>query len=481
MRKVMIVDDEYMLLRGLRKLIDWTSLGLRVENTEQNPVRALAYLRTNPIDILVSDMNMPEMPGPTFVAAAKQIQPEMELIVVSGYADFDYVKAGLQQHAVNYLSKPIDADELDEAVRAAIDRLEARQQVDANASLAAQTQLRTLVTTGAVELAKSLGVSFDHEQAPVRLLAELNPLPPNILTAYLDAVPGVRGFFREAQDFVILFQGDQQHLSTFINESPRAVASAQRPVLVGPEVSKVDQLPGSYAQLTAEIARQYFFETASGLRVMLAAGEADNVPTLPDFSSVRQQIAMLEPAAFKRWLAGQFEGLREANASVLLTRQMALLVLMVLAEKLTRFEDKAEVIATINQAPVVTKLSEILVAVAQRAATHGTRRYSRNVAAVQHIIHERYAEPLTLSNVAAELHLNSVYLGQLFKQETGRTFAQYRNDWRIGVAIDMLRNINYDINEIALAVGYPNPNYFYKIFKLQTSMSPREYREAMGR
>lgn len=147
MRKVMLVDDEYMLLRGLKLLVDWKSLGLEIINTEQNPKLALKYLHDNPVDILISDMNMPELSGPDFVAAAKAIRPEMELIVISGYSDFDYVRAGLQQNAVNYLRKPIDTDELLETLHGALDRLQAQQQQHQIASLAVQTQTRTLVTT----------------------------------------------------------------------------------------------------------------------------------------------------------------------------------------------------------------------------------------------------------------------------------------------------------------------------------------------
>lgn len=71
----MIVDDEYMLLRGYRKIIDWAALGLEIKITEQNPLTALLQLQETPIDILISDMNMPELDGPSFVAQVKEIQP----------------------------------------------------------------------------------------------------------------------------------------------------------------------------------------------------------------------------------------------------------------------------------------------------------------------------------------------------------------------------------------------------------------------
>ncbi|KZU51383.1 DNA-binding response regulator AraC family [Lactiplantibacillus plantarum] len=57
MRKVMLVDDEYMLLRGLKLLIDWESLGLEIVNTEQNPSLALKYLQDNDIDMVDCKFN----------------------------------------------------------------------------------------------------------------------------------------------------------------------------------------------------------------------------------------------------------------------------------------------------------------------------------------------------------------------------------------------------------------------------------------
>lgn len=480
MLKVMIVDDEFMLLRGIRKLIDWHSLDLEVVNTAQNPVLALNYLMQNPVDILLSDMNMPEMDGPEFLAKVKEYQPALELIVVSGYADFAYVKAGLQHHAINYLTKPIDPDELIDALNTAKQHITARQQENENASLAAQTQARSLVTAPTADheaLATELGLNFTDPQTPVRLVAVLNPLPPRVLTRYLDKVPSIHGFFREDQDFILLFQGTDATLSTFIEESPQRVGATQRPMVIGPAVTGLAKLATAYAQLKAEIARQYFFETASGLRVLVPTRQ----PNLPSYEAIQKTSEGLTPATFNQWLGQQFTMLQNANASVGLTRQWALLVLMVMSEKVPAIADKADAVAAINQAETVTVLHDLLVAIAQQALATTTQQYSHNVALMRDLVQAHYDEPLTLGAVADDLHMNAVYLGQLFKQETGRSFSQYLNDARLGAAMGLLRNTGRDVNEIALATGYQNPSYFYKLFKQQTSMSPREYRAAAGR
>lgn len=478
MRQVLIVDDEYMLLRGIRKLIDWSALDAQIIATEQNPRAALEFLQTHHVDILLSDMNMPEMPGPEFVKAAKAIAPNMQLIVISGYSDFDYVKAGLQQHAVNYLTKPIDPDELVQAVSAASQRLDEQRRHATNDILAVQTQVRRLVSSDQDQraLLQALQLHFDDPSKPLRLLAILNPLPPQALVDYLQAHDESHRFFQEGQDYIVLFVGNDQQLHRFLNAAPHAVTADMRPVIIAPIAKDPLLLAETWEQLKQAINRSYFFEAANGLVQLSDTSHIDEV-MLPSYATVRQAISGLEPGGFENWVQTIFSDLQTAHASVMVARQMALLILMVLEAGQSAFSDQPKTIAAINHARTVSELKATLAMIAQRFASASDHHYSRNVKAVRHIVHQRYAEPLTLSNVADELHLNAVYLGQLFKQETGRSFAQYRNDWRVSVAIEMLRNAELDINQIALTVGYTNPNYFYKIFKEQTGMSPQKFRE----
>lgn len=483
MLQVMIVDDEYMLLRGYRKIIDWGHYGLELAVTEQNPTKALDILRQQPIDILISDMNMPEMDGPSFVASAKNIRPNMELIVISGYDDFDYVKAGLQQHAVNYLRKPVDTAELIENLQHAIDHIAQQRQQNKNDQLAHQAKTRALVNetddTARAELMTELDVSFLEKNQIVRLIGVLNPLPPVELTDYLEALQSVRGFFLDGKDYIILFQGSNVALNYFVNHAPHHVNDKHRPMLIGAPIPTPAHLPTDYAKLKAEIARQYFFESAAGLRVMVTADKPEAAPVLPGYSDIKTAIAGLDEADFKDWFLGQIQILQTANATDLLVRQLALIVLLVLNERRSITDVKAQAITDINQATVVSQIVRVIMAVFKQTVSD-QRHFSPNVMATCRIVEKKYREALSLSIVADELHLNAVYLGQLFKQDTGRSFSQYLNDYRINVAVDMLRNPSLDVNYIATEVGYQNQSYFYRIFKQQTGMTPMEYREGVG-
>lgn len=81
------------------------------------------------------------------------------------------------------------------------------------------------------------------------------------------------------------------------------------------------------------------------------------------------------------------------------------------------------------------------------------------------IIQEEYPDKLKLKSIAKRIHLNTMYLGQLFKKETGKSFSEYLNDYRIDIAKNMLVESNDSITDISQAVGYENHGYFYKMFK----------------
>ena len=96
------------------------------------------------------------------------------------------------------------------------------------------------------------------------------------------------------------------------------------------------------------------------------------------------------------------------------------------------------------------------------------------------ILHEQFKEPLTLKDVSENLHLNVMYLGQLFKKKTKKSFSAYLNHLRIEQAKWLLLHSNQNINEISAEIGYNNTTYFSKLFKKIVGKSPKDYREERG-
>ena len=106
-----------------------------------------------------------------------------------------------------------------------------------------------------------------------------------------------------------------------------------------------------------------------------------------------------------------------------------------------------------------------------------SRRYSDLVKSAIDIISSDYPKDLSLKTVAETLHINPVYLGQLFKKETERSFSQFLNQTRIKKGQYLLLNSNKPINEVGYDIGYNNPTYFFKMFRKLNGLTPKEFRE----
>lgn len=112
MYKVLLVDDEYMVTEGLKRLIPFDKWDMEVVATASHADEALEYVRENPVDVIISDVNMPDKTGFDMIREMKEILPDAAYILLSGYQEFDYVKKAMNLKVVDYLVKPIDKVEL---------------------------------------------------------------------------------------------------------------------------------------------------------------------------------------------------------------------------------------------------------------------------------------------------------------------------------------------------------------------------------
>lgn len=104
----MLVDDEYMILEGLKQILPWQELGFEIVKTARTAAEALAYLKAAPVDLVISDITMPEMSGIEMIDTAYKRGDKFAAIFLSGYQEFEYVKEGIRLGVKDYLVKPVD-------------------------------------------------------------------------------------------------------------------------------------------------------------------------------------------------------------------------------------------------------------------------------------------------------------------------------------------------------------------------------------
>lgn len=123
--KVMIIDDEPAVLQALEILIDWSSLGFDQPYKYPNGVLALSEFEALQPDLVITDINMPQMDGLGFIEALRDRGWQCPVVIVSGYDDFDYAKRAIQYRVEDYVLKPIDEDELMAVLERVVEGLKA--------------------------------------------------------------------------------------------------------------------------------------------------------------------------------------------------------------------------------------------------------------------------------------------------------------------------------------------------------------------
>ena len=130
--KVMIVEDETVIRNGLAKHIMWKDFGINEVKAVENAEGAYLTCQDYIPDIVVSDISMPGENGVELCRKLRKSFPDIEIIFVTGYADKEYLKAAIDLHVVRYVEKPIDRDEVTEAIGEAVQRVKkAREQKSA--------------------------------------------------------------------------------------------------------------------------------------------------------------------------------------------------------------------------------------------------------------------------------------------------------------------------------------------------------------
>lgn len=109
---ILLVEDDYLIRQGLKKIILNLSDQFNVELEASNGKEALEILKKNKADLVITDVKMPQMDGIALVKKLSELYPELSIVMLSGYNDFEYVRQSLKSGALDYLNKPVETAEL---------------------------------------------------------------------------------------------------------------------------------------------------------------------------------------------------------------------------------------------------------------------------------------------------------------------------------------------------------------------------------
>lgn len=128
MYKVIIVDDEPIIVEGMTKALDWSKYNCRVVGCALSGKEGLELVEKEQPDILISDIHMPGMDGLTMIASVKSQYPQIQVMILTGYRDFDYCQRAISLGVSRFVLKPSKMEELEEGVQAMTEKLEPKSE-----------------------------------------------------------------------------------------------------------------------------------------------------------------------------------------------------------------------------------------------------------------------------------------------------------------------------------------------------------------
>ena len=535
MHGLLLVEDEEAIKNKLMYNVPWSEYGFTPVLGANNGQEALALLEQHPVAIIITDIQMPVMNGIELIKEIKKRGYPMKIIVISGYAEFEYARESINLAVSEYLLKPFATKRLLEVAlrlqkeiqkeRAEEEELHAlRRQVRSNRSALKEKFLTDLLhrKVATTEISAKLRcfdlVEYEDRDYQV-VVIELHDEEGNS-TSEEDKNGSNRQFFREAkrllevkvhpslllnydhhQIVAIYFAPGQEPAQGFLPDLEgylqKLKAYFHRPFTFGVSNCYRGLQNLSVAYQEAKVALQYRY--IHGLNRVYAAWDLNL-----NYSSYQKSFYQLyqhrifddlrigADLEIREDLKALFAEIRNSHFSPETIRMIAANLLLLTYATLNELGYCPEEIFArclfpfrqINSTQSLNQLEELLrTFFARISCLVAEKRESLNQQKIEVIrcyVEEHYASELTLSDLAKEHQISPSYLSQLFAERTGMKFIDYLTKCRIDKAKELLKHTELRIYEIAAAVGYKDPYYFSNCFKKVTGLAPSEYREGLG-
>ena len=503
MMNILIADDEKIEREGIRYLLSLEKGERRIFEAA-NGKQAMQILRTENIDMILTAIKMPVMDGLELARRAKELFPEIRIVIFSGYNDFTFAQEAIRYGVTDYILKPVDPDNFHEIIEKAENNIRDRQ-AEENREIRRQNFLQqyflqNYLYSGKKEILEKAGEFVDLDKWNgwhCAILIETD-------TAFFDTAeenfPGElqkelrRDFFylnlNERQS-LLLFQDVYcdyllvaNHLYTFLkrNYMVRIYLSVSR------KFDGCECLPEILGQLEQQMEEKFYHPekhifSCEEEELKMVAGEVQD-------SQLMQMISEDISRKDTEQLWKHFECLKEKYSSN--TQFSAMYIKFVFSNVIQelfqenqfadehRLEQEIDRLYSCGNIMDILKVTEDNIREYEKFLERSMSESRNEVAAVKNYIYQHYGEDLNLEMLAEKVYLSSGYLSFIFKKETGMNLNRFIKVFRMEKAGEFLHDTNMKVAQISEKVGFANVSYFCRSFREYYGCSPESYRKGTG-
>lgn len=498
MFKVLLVDDEPNVRQGIKMMIPWEEIGCEVIDEADDGDDGLSKIMLRQPDIVIADIKMPGKTGIEMTEAAKALGFKGKVLILSGYSDFTYAKTAIALGVENFILKPVDEDELIEAIKAAGEKItkerEHRYRQEIGSEYLNEQIIRGLFA-GSSDVVATVMSKYEYSGYCAAIISCGGDRGKQD-SGYKD----VRRFFAAVSnvDIVeadisgmlgVLFKGwNKSDIKTTLL---RLYKNAEDDFYVA---------CGDYVLSPAEIKRSYdsavYIHRCRFIYGHMGVIFSENIRREPSDENIdyaERLFAYMEindTDKMNRLLDSFVESMMFDGNTSERAKVICLTIVIDVRAKLARgsAEKRAECEITeefMADLQSMESLWDMVQAIKIELGDISDRCFGKTTKStmerVVQYIRANYNHELRLEMLAGIFGYNSAYLGKVFHQYTGENFNNYLDEIRITEAKRLLAEEEFKVYEVAEMVGYSNINYFHNKFKKYTGMSPLSFKKQHGK
>ena len=512
MYKVVIAEDESIIRCGLAGLLDWAAFDCEIVFLAEDGMQALKYMEENPVDILITDIKMPHMGGLDLIENAKSISSDMITLIISGYSDFEYAKTAIHYGVSGYLMKPVEEEQLRDALNKAVSALKLRTQQ----AVVQQDMLQIKEKNRRLRREKILNTLLFANGQPPSIPEELGITPELYYCVFLfelmsDMIVSARNVWemigKEYKNVALI---DMQHnliTAVVFGESPDYVSESVKDF----QYYLLENIGKKHAMNEgAGDIRQGFDGLRSSLKravVNFNLGQAST--RLNHIAGQTGEIDVREKCnKILSYILQKKDGLPEyldlieedllmtgtqciKNADVLLSGVYAQSIAALLSRRtnvsaetllgLHKTYDRAT--RSVELRKKIQLLQELLCDVSELMVMEpdSKGKWGREInQAIAYIEKNYYKGSMDVGEIAEHVGMNPRYFSMVFKDKVGKSVMKYLIDYRVKIAKQLLLDKDLKAYQVAEMVGYDNYPYFSTMFQKVTGENPTAYLERVS-
>ncbi len=517
--KVLIVEDETYIRNSLVRLIDWESIDCVVVNSCESGEEAQEYIRTNEVDIVVSDIRMEGMSGLDLAKAIKDHNPMIKIIFLTGYAEFEYARSAVKLTVTDFILKPTNPDELKNAVCRAIEEIERnKQREDLLATLTKQVKeniprLRsqflydllygTMIASEINARASFLGIpetpyyillcSLDDYNVLLtqRDEAELQIIRLGLYQKALEYDEAfVWGAILDTHTFIFCFHGEYpDRYAGIIKAKAEDIFCVSLSIGISGPSLRIIHISEEFSKARAALRYRFYsgpgsitfyndISTSPGDSKEYRMMHRPNLDEIEDAIEAGDGIHAVEALeticrSISDIPCEQTEYVKTIFAEIFLLMQRTAIKHGIAFSMYDTFTDVLRK-DTLREVRTLTtdRIRHLCASILEQNKTNRKRTVTKIIA----YLNENYKRKITLDEVSKAVYKSPKYICRLLKQETGKHFSDILLSIRMEKAHTLLRETDKSVSEISSMVGINDPQYFSKVFKKYYNISPTEYR-----